>query len=104
VRPGGPGENRGARLGLGILAFGAYVIGLALAGTSTFLAVMIGPFDGFAAGMILVPGAIGLAGGTGIVRAVGRTRRRVALVALVLGGAWAAATVWVIALFASIGR
>jgi len=96
--------NRGTRLALGVLAFGAYVIGLALAGTSAFLAVSIGPFDGFAAGMILVPGAVGLAGGAGIVRAVGRSRRRLALVALVLGGAWAAATVWVVILFASIGR
>ena len=96
--------NRGARLGLGILAFGAYVIGLALAGMSALLAVVIGPFDAFAAGMILVPGAIGIVGGAGIVRAVGRSRRRLALLALVLGGAWVAATVWVFSLFASIGR
>ena len=96
--------NRGARLGLGILAFGAYVIGLTLAGMSTLLAVVIGPFDAFAAGMILVPGAIGIVGGAGIVRAVGRSRRRLALLELVLGGAWVAATVWVFSLFASIGR
>jgi hypothetical protein len=90
--------------GLGFLAFGAYVIGLALAGISTLLAVMIGPFDGFAAGMILVPGAVGIAGGAGIVHAVGRSGRRVALVGLVLGGVWVAATVGVVSLFASIGR
>lgn len=94
----------GPRLGLGVLAFGAYVIGLAVAGMSTFLAVVIGPFDGFAAGMILVPGAVGLSGGAGIAWAAGPSRRLLAIIALVLGGVWVAATVWVIALFASIGR
>ncbi len=96
--------SRGPRLTLGIVAFGAYVIGLAVTGMAIFLAIVIGPVDGFAAGIILLPGAIGLAGGAGIVRAAGRSRRRLALVALVLGGAWVAATVWVISLFASIGR
>jgi hypothetical protein len=96
--------SRRPRLGLGLLAFGAYVIGLALAGMSTFLAVTIGPVDGFAVGMIVVPGVIGLAGG-GRGRPPRRSRRRLlALVALVVGGAWVAATVWVVALFASIGR
>jgi hypothetical protein len=92
------------RLGLGVLAFGAYVIGLALAGMSTCLAVVIGPVDGFAVGMILVPGVVGVAGGAGIVRAAGPSRRLVAVLALLMGGAWVAATVWVIALYASVGR
>ncbi len=94
----------GPRLALGILAFGAYVIGLAVAAMAMFLAVMIGPCDGFAAGMILVPGVIGLVGGAGIARAAGRSGRRGAIIAFVLGGVWVAATVWVISLFASIGR
>ena len=63
--------NRGARTAFAILSFGAYVIGLLLAGVSGFLAMAIGPFDGFAATMIVVPGAIGLAGGAGIVRVAG---------------------------------
>lgn len=89
---------------MGVVAFGAYVLGLALAGMSTFLAMAIGPFDAFAAAMIAVPGAIGLVGGAGIVRAVGRPRRRLAVFALILGVAWVAATVWVVSLFATIGR
>ena len=96
--------SRGPRLALGILAFGAYVIGLAAAGMAIFLAIVIGPFDGFAAAMILVPGAIGLVGGAGIARAAGPSGRRITIIALVVGGAWVAATVWVISLFASIGR
>jgi hypothetical protein len=95
--------SRGPRLGLGVLAFAAYVMGLAMAGMTACLAVLIGPFDGFVAVMILVPGVIGLAGGAGIVRAAGPSHRAVALVALVLGGAWVAATVWLIAAYASIG-
>ena len=57
--------SRPARIGLGIVSFGVYLVGLAVAGMAVFLALVIGPLDGFAAGMIAVPGAIGLAGGAG---------------------------------------
>jgi hypothetical protein len=96
--------NRGSNLGFGIVSFAAYLVGLGLAGMSAFLAFVIGPFDGFAATMIAVPGAIGLAGGAGVVRAAGRSRRGRAIFWLLLGLAWVAATAWVIGLFASIGR
>ncbi len=96
--------NRGARMAFAILSFGAYVVGLVLAGVSGFLTVAIGPFDGFAATMIVVPGAIGLAGGAGIVRVAGRPRRGRAILALAIGAAWVAATVGILAIYASIGR
>ena len=96
--------SRPARLGLGIVSFGAYLLGLAVAGMAVFLAMVIGPLDGFAAGMIAVPGAIGLAGGAGVVRAAGPTHRGAAVIGLVVGVAWVAAAVWIVSLFASIGR
>ena len=96
--------SRRARIGLGILSFGAYVVGLATAAISLLLAFAIGPFDGFAATMIVIPGTVGLAGGVGIVRAVERRHRGRAILALVIGAAWAGATAGVLALFASIAQ
>jgi hypothetical protein len=96
--------SRPARIGLAIVSFGIYLTGLAVAGMAVFLALVIGPFDGFAAGMIAVPGAIGMAGGAGVVRAAGPSRRGAAVFGLVLGVAWVAAAVWIVSLFASIGR
>lgn len=96
--------KRPARLGLGVVSLGAYVAGLAVAGLSTLLALVIGPLDGFAATMILAPGAVGLAGAAGTAWAAGRAHRRTAIVLLAGGAVWVGATIWVVSLFAVIGR
>jgi len=91
------------RLILGTLFFGLYLFGLGMAGISAFLAAVIGPWDSFAATVILVPGLVGLAGAVGIVKTAGPERRALAVILLVAGALWIAASAWIVSLYASIG-
>ena len=78
------------------LSFGAYVLGLGVAGISVALAILVGPIDAFAAAMIGGPLLLAIAGALGLRRSLGPARRPATVLALAVGAAWVAATVAVV--------
>lgn len=87
----------GRRLAGGGLAFGSYIVGLTTAAMSVALAVLIGPWDGFALGMIGGGGLMAALGGAGLARLGGPAHGRAVVLGLGLGAAWAVATALLVA-------
>jgi hypothetical protein len=81
----------------GILSFGAYLVGLTVAGVALALTILVGPLDAFAVQMIVGPAALALVGVLGIRRAVVPARRLAAALACALGAALAGAVVAIVA-------
>jgi len=69
-----------------------------VAGIAVALTILVGPFDAFAVEMIVGSSVVAVAGLAGIGRFVAPSRRSVAVVALLIGAAWAGATVAVVVL------